>query len=172
MILNRANLRTVSKFALTALLFSSSMTFAQTRASVGLVSVGVTLNGTAATAPPPPVAGACITQALLNQMGAVVRVTCVDNPFVSIKPSIDSQFPGTFGNTFRYPLHSSPSSFNLVTSSIFSFNQISRLFGSVSGNNFNSPTSTVTDMSIYRTAPQATLDSQGDLDMMNMVISF
>ena len=165
----------VFKYCVAGLLLLSGFSIAQTRSSVGQFSVSITLNGVApivAGAPPPPTAGSCVTRALFNQMGAVIRVTCVDNPFVDIAPSIDAQFPGTFGNTFRYPLHSSPSSFNLLNATDFSFNEVSRLRRNGSGNNFNSPASTVTDLSIYRTEPQATMDAQGELDITNMVISF
>lgn len=131
------------------MLLLSGFSIAQTRSLVGQFSVSITLNGVA-TVP----AGTCVSQTLFNQIGAVVRVTCVDNPFVSIAPSLDMQLPGTFGSTFRYPMFSSANSFNFATANT---------------NTFNSPASTVTDMSIYRTAPQAITDSQG---LMDMVISF
>ena len=186
--------------SLALLLLSSSFAFAQSGTSVGSLTVSVILNGSVPFVPsvaaptPPPVAGACATQTLFNQTGAVVRVTCVNNPFVSIAPSIDTQLPGTFGSTFRYPLLSNSNSFNLASAGTNSFNPVSSglnasavpsLFvegstpigsnvQSTSGNNlssrsFNSPTSTVTDLSIYRTAPKATTDAQG---LMDMFISF
>ena len=186
------------KYVTTGLLLISGLAFAQTQSSVGRFFVSVTLNGVApifpASTTSPPVAGACITQTLFDQLGAVVRVTCIDNPFVNIVPSIGGQFPGTFGSTFRYPLFSNPGSFNLATAGFKSLSSLpsglnsvgasslsgdnSTLttsnaqrppVGSVSSRNFNSPTSMVTDMSIYRTAPQATTDAQGAMDM---VISF
>ncbi len=191
-------LAAVLKCGVAGLLLFSGCAFAQTRSSVGQFFVSITLNGVAPVVipavPPPPTAGACVTQTLFNQIGAVVRVTCVDNPFVNIAPSIDTQLPGTFGSTFRYPLFSSSNSFNLATASVNSFNPVagalnsasrsspsadnsaqttssaqSPLGTSVTSRNFNSPTSTVTDLSIYRTAPQATTDAQG---LMDMVISF
>ena len=170
------SIKALITFVSTALLLVSGCTSAQSQTSTGLLSVSITLNGVGpavtTAVPPPATAGVCVTQTLFNLFGAVVRVTCVDNPFVSITPSIDMQFPGKFGSTFRYPLYSNPNSFNLLTGSDFSFNDVSRLRRSGLGNNFNSPTSIVTDLSIYRTAPQATIDAQGDTDLINMVISF
>lgn len=184
-------LAAVLKCGVAGLLLFSGFAFAQTRSSVGQFFVSVTLNGAGSAVVP---AGSCVSQTLFNQIGAVVRVTCLDNPFVSIAPSIDTQFPGTFGSTFRYPLSSSLNSFNLATASVNSFDSVagalnsasrssptadnsaqktssaqSPLGTSVASRNFNSPTSTVTDLSIYRTAPQATTDAQG---LMDMVISF
>ena len=189
MILIKVDVATALKYSIAGLLLFSSFAFAQTRSSAGQFSVSITLNGVA-TVP----AGSCVSQTLFNQIGAVVRVTCVDNPFVSIAPSIAMQLPGTFGSTFRYPMFSSSNNFNIAIASTSSFNQISgrsngadvsSLFveestpmGSnvqsasgknVGGRSFNSPTSTVTDMSIYRTPPQASTDAQG---LMDMVISF
>ena len=185
----RIDLATVLRCCSLILFLSSGFVFAQGQSSVGMFSVNIILNRVA-TAP----AGSCVSQTLFNQMGAVVRVTCVDNPFVNIAPSIATQFPGTFGSTFRYPMFSSSDNFNNVTASINSFNQISGGLNSVgvaslfveesksvglnaqstlvknaTSRSFNSPTSTITDLSIYRTAPQATTDEQG---LMDMVISF
>lgn len=184
-------LAAILKCGVAALLLSSDFAFAQTRSSVGQFFVSITLNGAGSAVVP---AGSCVSQTLFNQIGAVVRVTCLDNPFVSIAPSIDTQFPGTFGRTFRYPLFSSSNSFNLATTSVNGFNSAPSDLNSVSasspsddesaqtisgaqsssgGNevsrNFNLPTSTVTDLSIYRTAPLATTDAQG---LMDMLISF
>ena len=184
-------LAAVLKWGVAALLLSSDFAFAQTRSSVGQFFVSITLNGAGSTVVP---AGSCVSQTLFNQIGAVVRVTCLDNPFVSIAPSIDTQFPGTFGRTFRYPLFSSSNSYNLAPASVNSFNPAPSGLNSVSASspsdgeseqttpsaqsasgsnevsrNFNSPTSTVTDLSIYRTAPLATTDAQG---LMDMLISF
>ena len=188
MILTKIALVVAFRCGSAILLLSSGSVFAQNRTSVGVFSVGITLNRTA-TAP----AGSCITQTLFNQTGAVVRVTCVDNPFVNIAPSIDLQLPGTFGKTFRYPLYSNSSNLNSATADIdiFKFalyrqnsayllslksanttqleSSIQDTSGNLVGSNFTSPTSTVTDFSIYRTGPQATTDSQG---LMDMVISF
>lgn len=183
------SLASVLKFCATGLLLLSGFAIAQTRSSVGQFSVNITLNGATTVS-----AGTCVSQTLFNQVGAVVRVTCVDNPFVSITPSIDIQLPGTFGRTFRYPMFSSSNSPNIVNANIIGFNPVSDGLNSVgvaslfveeslpTGSNFqgtlgnsrsirsfNSPTSTITDMTIYRTAPQATTDSQG---LMDMVISF
>lgn len=180
---------------LAVLLLSSNFVSAQNQTSVGSLTVSVILNGfVSSIAAPSPVAGACITKTLFNELGAVIRVTCVDNPFVVITPSIESQLPGTFGSTFRYPLFSNPGSFNLASAGFSNFNTLSGSLnsagassrsgdsntqttlgtqmpsgGDVLNRNFDSPTSTVTDMSIYRTAPQATTDEQGAMDM---VISF
>lgn len=189
MIFIELRLAAVLKCGVAGLLLLSGFAFAQTRSSAGQFFVSITLNRVA-TVP----AGSCVSQTLFNQIGAVVRVTCVDNPFVSIAPSLDVQLPGTFGSTFRYPLFSSSNSFNIATASTNSFNPVSGGLNSanvsspsadssaqttssaqsssgsnVASRNFNSPTSTVTDMSIYRTAPQATTDTQG---VMDMVISF
>ena len=176
MVLIRAGLAIALTYGSAFTLLCSGSAFAQNRTSIGVFSLGITLNGVApaglASTPPPATAGACVTQTLFNVFGAVVRVTCVDNPFVSITPSIDMQFPGKFGSTFRYPLYSNPNSFNLLTGSGFSFNEASRLRSSGLGNNFNSPASIVTDLSIYRTESQATIDAQGETDLINMVISF
>ena len=176
MVLIRTGLAVALTYGTAFTLLCLGSAFAQSQTSSGLLSVSITVNGVGpavtTTVPPPTTAGGCVTQTLFNVFGAVVRVTCVDNPFVSITPSIDMQFPGKFGSTFRYPLYSNPNSFNLLTGSDFSFNEVSRLRRSGSGNNFNSPTSIVTDLSIYRTAPQATIDAQGDTDLINMVISF
>ena len=186
MTLIKAYIATVLRYSIAGLLLLSSFAFAQTRSSAGQFSVSITLNGVA-TVP----AGTCVSQTLFNQIGAVVRVTCVDNPFVSIAPSIDMQLPGTFGSTFRYPMFSSSSSYNTVFARTDSFNQpsgelnrggVSSLFveesispGSnvqsalgkdVGNRSFNSPTSAVTDMSIYRTPPQASTDAQGFMDML------
>ena len=177
------------KCCVAGLLLLSGFSIAQTRSSVGQFSVSITLNGIA-TVP----AGSCITQTLFNQTGAVVRVTCVDNPFVNIAPSIAAQFPGTFGGTFRYPLSSNSNSFNLASASINNFNPVSGSINSVgisslfieeststgsniqsasgrnvNGRSFNSRFTTITDLSIYRTVPQATTDEQG---LMDMIISF
>ena len=189
MILTRIDLVAALKCGSVILLLSSGFAFAQGQTAVGVFSIGITLNSVA-TVP----AGSCITQTLFNQTGVVVRVTCVDNPFVNIAPSIAAQFPGTFGSTFRYPLSSNSNSFNLASASINNFNPVSGSLNSVgisslfieentstgsniqsaSGRNvsrrsFNSRFSTITDLSIYRTAPQATTDEQG---LMDMVISF
>ena len=189
MILLKADIATVLKCIAAGLLMFSSFAFAQTRSSAGQFSVSITLNGVASVP-----AGTCASQTLFNQTGAVVRVTCVDNPFVSIAPLIDTQLPGTFGSTFRYPTISSLSSYNVATASSSSLNPVdstlngagvSSLFvdpsastglnvqsaagRNVVNRNFNSPTSTVTDMTIYRTAPQTTTDPQG---LMDMIISF
>ena len=183
------SIRTALTYGSAILLLSSGFAFAQGQASVGVFSVGITLNRVA-TVP----AGSCITQTLFNQTGAVVRVTCVDNPFVSITPSVATRFPGTFGSTFRYPLSSNSNSFNPASASTNNFNPVSGTLNSTSvsslfveesissGSNvqstpernrsrrsFNLPTSTITDMSIYRTEPQATTDAQG---LMDMVVSF
>lgn len=189
MIFNQIRLFHVFKCCVAGLLLLSGLSIAQTRSSVGQFSVSITLNGTATVA-----AGSCITQTLFNQTGAVVRVTCVDNPFVNIAPSIAAQFPGTFGSTFRYPLSSNSDSFNFAGARTNKFNPVSGSLNSVgisslfieeststvpniqgasgrnaSGRSFNSRFSTITDLSIYRTAPQATTDAQG---LMDMVISF
>ena len=189
MIFNEFRLSPVFKCCVAGLLLLSGFAIAQTRSSVGQFSVSITLNGVT-TVP----AGSCITQTLFNQTGAVVRVTCVDNPFVNIAPSISAQFPGTFGSTFRYPLASNSNSFNLASASTNNLNPVSGSLNSVgisslfieeimsagsniqtasgrnvSGRSFNSRFSTITDLSIYRTAPQATTDEQG---LMDMVISF
>ena len=186
--LTKIDLLAAFKYGLSVLLFSSSFAFAQGQTAVGVFSVGITLNRDA-TVP----AGSCITQTLFNQTGAVVRVTCVDNPFVNIAPSIDLQLPGTFGKTFRYPLYSNPSNLNSATADIDRFkfalyrqnsayllslksanttqleSSIQDTSGNLVGSNFTSPTSTVTDFSIYRTGPETITDSQG---LMDMVISF
>ena len=179
----------VLKRGLAGLLLFSGFAIAQTGSSVGQFSVSITLNGVT-TVP----AGSCVSQTLFNQTGAVVRVICVDNPFVNIAPSIDMQLPGTFGSTFRYPLFSSPNSFNAATTNANNFNPAPSDLNNVSASSpsdgtsprttssaqsssesnvvnrgFNSPTTTVTDLSIYRTAPLATTDAQG---LMDMLISF
>lgn len=188
--LTTIDLTAALKYGAAILMLSSGFVFAQGQTSVGVFSIGITLNSVA-TVP----AGSCVSQTLFNQTGAVVRVTCVDNPFVSIVPSIDTQLPGTFGSTFRYPLLSNSNSFNLANAGTNSFNLVSggglnasavpsifvegsaptgsnvqsTLGNNPSSRSFNSPTSTVTDLSIYRTAPQATTDAQG---LMDMFISF
>lgn len=164
-------LAAVLKCGVAGLLLLSGFAFAQTRSSVGQFFVSITLNGAGSVVVP---VGSCVSQTLFNQLGAVVRVTCVDNPFVSIAPSIDMQLPGTFGSTFRYPLLSSSNSANLSSPSAENSTQTGLIAQSSSGSsvfsrNFNSPTSTVTDLSIYRTAPQTMTDAQGQ---MNMFISF
>lgn len=188
MIFNEFRLLSVFKCCVAGLLLFSGFSISQTRSSVGQFSVNITLNGIA-TAP----SGSCITQTLFNQTGAVVRVTCVDNPFVNIAPSIDLQLPGTFGKTFRYSLYSNPSNLNSATADIDSFkfalyrqnsayllslksanttqleSSIQDTSGNLVGSNFTSSTSTVTDFSIYRTGPETITDSQG---LMDMVISF
>lgn len=166
------SIRTALTYGSAILLLSSGFAFAQGQASVGVFSVGIVLNRVA-TIP----AGSCMTQTLFNQTGAVVRVTCVDNPFVNIAPSIGLQLPGTFGNTFRYPLYSNPSSFNIATvnvdssrSALGSSNAAYRLSSlTANATEPSSPTSTVTDMSIYRTEPQEAVDAE---NLMGMVISF
>lgn len=186
MILTRVDNTVFLKYCIASFLLLPSFGSAQSRSATGQFSVSISLNGVSA-AP----AGSCISQTLFDQRGAVVRVTCVDNPFVTIAPSIDMMFPGTFGGTFRYPVFSSISSVTAGADSSTQFSGgsnrvgVSSLFveestspGSniqnVTGNNFglsrfNSRTSAVTDMSIYRTSPQASTDAQG---LMDMVISF
>lgn len=170
-------------------LLSPSFAAAQNQTAVGLVTVSIILNGVGPTRA--PVAGACDTRTLFNESGAVIRVTCVNDPFVSIAPSTQGRFPGNSGRTFRYPLFSNPNQFDFGTAGFNNFNQLSgnlnnvgsslRIGGnnaqtivgdrSSSGDNatnsrFNSPTSTVTDMSIYREEPQAKTDPQEVIDMV------
>lgn len=179
------------KYGVAALLLSSDFAFAQTQSSVGQFFVGITLNGAGPAVVP---AGLCASQTVFNQIGAVVRVTCLDNPFVTIAPWIDTQLPGTFGGTFRYLLSSNSNKFDHASTGINSFKPAPSGLNSVSaslptagesaqpassaqsssGRNsisriLNSPMGTVTDLSIYRTSPLATVDAQG---LMHMLISF
>lgn len=178
--------RSTIKCCIAGFLFFAGSSIAQSPSAMAQFSVSVTLNGVT-TVPP----GTCVTQTLFNQIGAVVKVTCLNNPFVSITPLIDMQFPGTFGGTFRYPLFSSfnvegagTNSSDLVSGGLNNadvssfFNEENTLLGAnvqstltnrFNRRRFNSPTSTVTDLSIYRTEPEATTDSQG---LMDMIISF
>jgi hypothetical protein len=68
------------------------------------VPVTITLNNPGFVPPPSATrdTGACVSQTLSEETGAVVRVSCPGDVFVSISPRPGGRFVGTHGGAYSY----------------------------------------------------------------------
>ena len=69
----------------------------------GAVPVAITLSLPGYVGPPPRVStGTCVSESLSEETGAVVRVTCPGDVFVSIGPRPGGRFVGSHGGAYSY----------------------------------------------------------------------